>query len=420
LYIVNRITMKKKFYKILLNFIFLIILTNQATSETIKPGPLSYEEIQTALIFAKPGDIIDLDEGIFYFEDGLSLNVDNVKIQGKGMNKTILSFKNQKSGAEGLMITSNKVVLKDFAIEDTIGDAIVVKGAEGISFIRIRTEWTNGPKETNGAYGLYPVQSKDVLIKECIAIGASDAGIYVGQSERIKVLDSIAKFNVAGIEIENSYYAEVIGNHAEHNTGGILVFDLPDLPQQGGHSVLIAKNKVINNDTKNFAPEGNIVGKTPNGTGIMIMANENIEVRDNDIRNNATAGILIVSYQEETEDKNYNPIPNKIYIHNNFLSNNGYDVDKKRAGPISDVIPGKAPEIIWDGVTPIIEWFGLTSSDRIVLGKNFSEEGEADFVNLNLMTKYLLPRFHKIDKNNQNYFGSIQSLKSVSFSEGIN
>ena len=412
--------MKKKFYKILLNFIFLVILTNQAASETIKPGPLSYEEIQTALIFAKPGDIIDLDEGIFYFEDGLSLNVNDVTIQGKGMNKTILSFKNQKSGAEGLMITSNKVVLKDFAIEDTIGDAIVVKGAEGISFIRIRTEWTNGPKETNGAYGLYPVQSKDVLIKECIAIGASDAGIYVGQSERIKVLDSIAKFNVAGIEIENSYYAEVIGNHAEHNTGGILVFDLPDLPQQGGHSVLIAKNKVINNDTKNFAPEGNIVGKTPNGTGIMIMANENIEVRDNDIRNNATAGILIVSYQEETEDKNYNPIPNKIYIHNNFLSNNGYDVDKKRAGPISDVIPGKAPEIIWDGVTPIIEWFGLTSSDRIVLGKNFSEKGEADFVNLNLITKYLLPRFHKIDKNNQNYFGSIQSLKSVNFSEGIN
>ena len=412
--------MKKKFYKILLNFIFLIILTNQAASETIKPGPLSYEEIQTALIFAKPGDIIDLDEGIFYFEDGLSLNVNDVTIQGKGMNKTILSFKNQKSGAEGLMITSNKVVLKDFAIEDTIGDAIVVKGAEGISFIRIRTEWTNGPKETNGAYGLYPVQSKDVLIKECIAIGASDAGIYVGQSERIKVLDSIAKFNVAGIEIENSYYAEVIGNHAEHNTGGILVFDLPDLPQQGGHSVLISKNKVINNDTKNFAPEGNIVGKTPNGTGIMIMANENIEVRDNDIRNNATAGILIVSYQEETEDKNYNPIPNKIYIHNNFLSNNGYDVDKKRAGPISDVIPGKAPEIIWDGVTPIIEWLGFASSERIVLGKNFSEEGEADFVNLNLMTKYLLPRFHKIDKNNENYFGSIQSLKSVNFSEGIN
>jgi hypothetical protein len=108
--------MKKKFHKILLNFIFLIILSNQVMSETIKPGPLSYEEIQTALIFAKPGDVIDLDEGVFQFEDGLSLNVDNVTIQGKGMDKTILSFKNQKSGAEGLMVTSNKVILRDFAI----------------------------------------------------------------------------------------------------------------------------------------------------------------------------------------------------------------------------------------------------------------------------------------------------------------
>ena len=412
--------MNKKLHKILLSFIFLITLSDQVWSVTIKPGPLSYEEIQTALIFANPGDTINLDEGIFNFEDGLSLSIDNVTIQGKGMDKTILSFKNQKSGAEGLMVTSNKVILKDFAIEDTIGDAIVVKGAEGISFIRIRTEWTDGPKETNGAYGLYPVQSKDVLIKECIAIGASDAGIYVGQSKRIKVIDSVAKFNVAGIEIENSYYAEVIGNIAEHNTGGILVFDLPDLPQQGGHSVLISKNKVMNNDTKNFAPEGNIVGKTPNGTGIMIMANENIEVKENDIRNNATAGILIVSYQEETDDKNYNPIPNKIYIHNNTLVNNGYDVDKKRAGPISDVIPGKAPEIIWDGVTPISEWLRIKPSRRVILGKNFSDKGEADFVNLKLMTKYLIPRFHKIDKNLHNYLGEIESLEPVSFLKEIN
>ena len=146
--------MNKKLHKILLSFIFLITLSDQVWSVTIKPGPLSYEEIQTALIFANPGDTINLDEGIFNFEDGLSLSVDNVTIQGKGMDKTILSFKNQKSGAEGLMVTSNKVILKDFAIEDTIGDAIVVKGAEGISFIRIRTEWTGGPKETNGAYGL--------------------------------------------------------------------------------------------------------------------------------------------------------------------------------------------------------------------------------------------------------------------------
>ena len=47
--------MNKKLHKILLSFIFLITLSDQVWSVTIKPGPQSYEEIQTALIFANPG-----------------------------------------------------------------------------------------------------------------------------------------------------------------------------------------------------------------------------------------------------------------------------------------------------------------------------------------------------------------------------
>ena len=65
--------------------------------------------------------------------------------------------------------------------------------------IRLRTEWTGGPKETNGAYGFYPVESKDVLIDGCVAIGASDAGIYVGQSQNIIVKNSIAQYMWRGL-----------------------------------------------------------------------------------------------------------------------------------------------------------------------------------------------------------------------------
>ena len=387
--------MRNFFLKIIfLNFLIFINLTGSLLSNTIQPGPLSYEEIQKALILSKPGDIIKLGEGVFEFEDGLSLDINNVTISGEGINKTILSFKNQKSGAEGLMITSNGVILKDFAVEDTIGDAIVVKGAKGISFIRVRTEWTGGPKESNGAYGFYPVQSTDVLIDGCIAIGASDAGIYVGQSERIKVLNSIARYNVAGIEIENSFFAEVIGNISEHNTGGILVFDLPDLPQQGGHHILVENNIVRNNDTENFAPEGNIVGNTPNGTGIMVMANQFVEIKNNEIKNNATAGILIASYQDEAEDKNYNPIASNVFIHGNSLINNGFNVDKVRASPISEVINGKVPDIIWDGVVPLTEWIGMRSSKRVILGDNYSNSDTPVFANLKLMTKFLISYLH--------------------------
>ena len=398
-------------------FTFLVFFYGETVNAKIfiSPGPSAYDQIQEALILAKPFDEIHLNEGVYDLEDGLSLDVNNVTLSGDGINKTILSFKNQKSGAEGLLVTSSGVTLRDFAVEDTIGDAIVVKKAEGIRFLRVRAEWTGGPKSTNGAYGLYPVESKDVLIDSCIAIGASDAGIYVGQSERIKVINSEAKFNVAGIEIENSYFAEVIGNTAHHNTGGILVFDLPNLPQQGGHDILVKNNKVINNDTPNFAPEGNIVGKTPNGTGIMIMANENVKIEENIISGNATAGILVVSYLEEYEDDNYNPLPNKIFIKDNSLNNNGFDVDNERAEPIALLTEGKAPEIIWDGVTNIFEWLGLKKQKRLVLGPNKTKDGSTDMVNLNLMTYAILPWLHKTKKNYNDYIGEEISLTKVKF-----
>ena len=110
-----------------------------------------------------------------------------VKIEGEGMDASILEFSNQKSGAQGLLVTSDNVTLQDFAVVNAKGDAIKSKGANNISFIRVKTEWTGGPKTTNGAYGLYPVESENILIDDCVAIGASDAGIYVGQSKTLSL-----------------------------------------------------------------------------------------------------------------------------------------------------------------------------------------------------------------------------------------
>ena len=90
-----------------------------------------------------------------------------------------------------------------------------------------------------------PVKSENILIDHCIAIGASDAGIYVGQSKNIIVRNSEAFHNVAGIEIENSFYADVYNNYTHDNTGGILVFDLPDLLIKKGGNVRVFNNLVI-------------------------------------------------------------------------------------------------------------------------------------------------------------------------------
>ena len=147
------------------------------------------------------------------------------------MDKTILSFKEQVSGAEGLLVTANDFTIEDLAIEDAKGDALKINEAKNVIIRRVRTEWTNGPYTANGAYGIYPVQTENTLIDEVVAIGASDAGIYVGQSKNVVVRNSRAEYNVAGIEIENTLDADVFDNIAINNTGGILVFNMPNLSQ---------------------------------------------------------------------------------------------------------------------------------------------------------------------------------------------
>ena len=397
---------------LLITLLVMSSLSLSSKQVVLGPSPDSQEEIQEALIDLEPGDVLTLKSGEYFFEDGISLDVDDVIFEGSGINETILNFGSQVSGAQGLLVTSNGVTIRDFAVLDAKGDAIKVIGADGINMVRLRTEWQGGPKETNGAYGFYPVESKNVLIDGCVAIGASDAGIYVGQSQHIIVKNSIAQYNVAGIEIENSFYADVFDNIASHNTGGILIFDLPDLPQQGGHHVRVFRNKAINNDTDNFAPEGNIVGEVPRGTGIIIQANSEVEVFDNDIYGNGTVNLSIVTYGYETEDENYNPHPKSIQIHGNRFGEGGFDPDVE-TGELASILfalsEGDMPDIFWDGILPTSQLIlGQPDNEKLVMSNN----GDATFLTLNPI-KYMLPFFDPVERDIAEYDGEIRPLPPV-------
>jgi parallel beta-helix repeat protein len=389
-----------------------------AAVQIIQPSINAYEEIQEALILAEPGDIIRLTAGTFNLEDSLSLDVDNIRIEGEGMNQTILNFKNQQSGAQGLSVTSDNVTLQDFSVQDAKGDAIKVKGVTNIKFLRVKTEWTNGPSSENGAYGLYPVESRNVLIDGCIAIGASDAGIYVGQSQNIIVRNSRAEFNVAGIEIENSYFADVYNNVATNNTGGILIFDLPSLPQQGGHHVRVFNNQSVGNNTDNFAPEGNIVGEVPRGTGIIIQANSDVEIFDNVIGDNDTVNIAVVTYGSDTDDDEYYPHPKSIQIHGNKFGPTGYNPDTSK-GELAQILfelsGGNMPDIFWDGLLPLSQLvFGQPESDKMIISNN----GDATVLALDPI-KYLLPFFDPAILDINVFEGKIQPLSPVEFDENF-
>ncbi len=361
-----------------------LCMVGQAEARTwrIRPGAGAEQALQTALIEARPGDTVRLARGRFELSSGLSLDIDRVTIRGEGEDRSILSFTNQRRGAEGLLVTSDGVVLRDFAVENARGDAIKVRDCNGITFRGVRAEWTRGPNPENGAYGLYPVNCTNVLIRDSIARGASDAGIYVGQSRNIIVRDNVAELNVAGIEIENSYNADVFNNTATRNTGGILVFDLPGLPQQGGHSIRVFENAISNNNTPNFAPAGNIVASVPAGTGVLIMANRGVHVFKNDIGDNGTVNVLITAYRNEFQDANYNPLPRDIMIRDNRFGNTGF----APAGELAALAQmGVAfPDVLWDGATLFsVRGTPRNESVRIVMRDNRSSRGgQGSFLSL--------------------------------------
>jgi parallel beta-helix repeat protein len=362
---------------------------SSASVKRIEAGPDAAKRAQTALIEAQPGDIIELGEGRFDFKSTLSLDVSGVTINGQGPDKTILSFKDQGqgTGGEGLLITSKKdVAVGNLAVEDARGDGIKVNGTKKIAFRNVRVEWTGGPKETNGGYGIYPVLCTSVIIEGCKVSGASDAGIYVGQSQDIVVRHNRVEKNVAGIEIENSTRADVYENEATDNSGGILVFTMPDLPVKEGRSCRVYQNKVIANNHDNFAPKGNIVATVPPGTGVMIMANKQVEVFDNTIEQNQTSGLSIVSYlltEKPINDAGYDPFCEAIHVHDNRFSGNGGKPAGNIGEMLSKALGSPLPDILYDGIIDPKKQVDGKLPDALAI--RIKDNGKAGFANFDAM-----------------------------------
>jgi len=339
--------------------LLLITATFACQNEPSAPAEINtalYNDLQTQLINAKPGDVIKIPAGTHYFDRPLLLDgVSRVTIQGAGKDKTILSFAAQKAGAEGLKVTADSVSILDLTVTDTKGDAIRVQDATHVIMRNVKATWSNGAKASNGGYGLYPVGCDGVLIDKCEAAFASDAGIYVGQSKNVVVQNSYAHENVAGIEIENCTNAEVKYCRAEKNTGGILVFDLPSLPAGNGKTCKIHHNKIINNNHRNFAPEGNIVATVAPGTGLIFLAAKDVEAHHNEVIGHKTMGAAIASYhivQLKWDDKNYDPFTYDIKLHNNHFERKKAlpDLSKDFGKMVNVYFSGKPQDILYDGI----------------------------------------------------------------------
>lgn len=359
-----------------------MILITDTFAKTVQITAEKFEQkLNEAIEFSPAGTEIILPEGFFSMDNELVITKPGLTIKGQGMRKTTLSFKNQKVGSQGIFGSADNLTFEDFAIEDSAGNGLKVVSAHTVTFRRIRIAWTQGSREENGAYALYPVMSQNVLIEGCEISGASDAGIYVGQSKNIIVRNNKAFENVAGIEIENSTFADVYNNEAYNNSAGILIFNLPNLPVKGGRQTRVFANKVYDNNHHNFSTPGSIIHMVPKGLGIFVMANSEVEIFKNDIFDNHLTGIAISNYHisgRKITDLSFDPMPRHIYIYDNTLSEGRYKLfNISKMSIIFKLLLGfKTPEIIYDGIDDGT-YVGSKPSeyDLLCIGANKTREG---------------------------------------------
>lgn len=357
----------------------------------IEPGDRATFDAVEAFISARPGDTIRFDCGFFAIDQTLLLTrTEAVTVTGCGRDETVLSFRNS-GGVEGLLINNARgITIKDLTVADSAGNGIELRSVDHGTLRNVRTFWSSGggaqsddplsaenyqgedtpmqvactdpptqdprapennlggdttspdytPSEKAGRYGIYPVKSQNILIEESESIGASDAGIYVGQTSTAIIRDSRAAYNVFGFEIENVRHGEYSGNLAECNTGGFLIYDLDNLTQYGERTIM-RNNISRTNNTYNFA-EGGFVSVVPSGSGMITLAYDRIDVYDNVFENNNTGGILHVSYELFPEgagrptDRKIDFYTEGMRIYRNTFKNNGNGLPTPTTNDLAD------------------------------------------------------------------------------------
>jgi parallel beta-helix repeat protein len=349
------------------------------------------------------GKIFSFGPGTYNFTNTIPLaDIDSLTIKGAGINETYFDFSNSTSTTgEGIAaVDCSNLLFCGFTIQNTNGgNGITARNITGLRFDGVGTVWPE-TRSDNGAYGIYPVESDDVIVENCYTQGAVDAGIYSGQNQRVIMRNNVMTLNVFGMEAENNIHVEIYGNEFTRNTTGLLVYDNNGVSRiLSGSNCKVYDNTFTNNNESNFADLGSsLAADVPPGFGILYSATSALEITGNSFVDNECGGIIGVAYY--LVDFNFDPnadslftfLNDDIYIHDNSFSSGGgtYNVAgilDRPAGPLvwytfalngnvrpdifldqQDYTAGGAP---YAGTRAVIE----ESSDVIVLEANFVEAG---------------------------------------------
>ena len=342
----------------------------------VSPG----DSIQAAVAAAKPGDTVFVRPGRYH--ETIYIDKDNIRLIGgieKGERATL---DGQGKLNDAILYSGNNIVVENFMITQYKGNGIMGQGGNNF-------EIRGNIIADTGVYGIFPQLGKNGIVEHNIVSGIEDAAIYIGMSDNIHVAHNEVFDSVAGIEIENSRHAIVENNYVHNNTGGVLAFITPGLPIKTTFDVIIRNNFIVDNNHKNFGAPGSTVAGIPAGTGILIMAADQVIVEDNIISNNKTAGIMITDHYNApntTIDKGSDPYPDEVALLDNIMINNGYDtIDEVKALMLTEFKTGN-PDIIRVGKTNN----SCINNEPRYITVGISNFGKCSFDNTDKVETYLL------------------------------
>ncbi|CAA0102044.1 Uncharacterised protein [Halioglobus japonicus] len=339
------------------------------------------ESIQQAVQDAEPGTTIQVMPGTY--KETVYIDKDGIRLIGVilGGKRPVLDGEGELNDA--ILYSGNNIVVENFKITRYKGNGIMSQAGNN-------WEIRNNYIVDTGVYGIFPQLGQNGVVEHNVVSGIEDAAIYVGMSDNVHVAYNDVYDSVAGIEIENSRHAIVEANRVYNNTGGILAFITPGLPIKTTFDVIIRNNFVLSNNHDNFGAPGSTVAGIPAGTGILVMAADDVVIEGNIIKDNKNAGILVTDHSHAanvTIDPESDPNSDRVKILNNTMINNGYDpVTEIRAFMLTELKTGN-PDIV--SVGPTSDSCIVNRQQYITAG--LADYGNCDFTNTASIGNYLLP-----------------------------
>jgi parallel beta-helix repeat protein len=262
-------------------------------------------------------------------------------------------------------------------IRDVQGTAVKVAESEDVTLFRLTLLQGTSPSPDHGLIGLHVERSGRVAITGCLVAFAVDTGILVIGSHDVALRGNQPAASGVGLQVRGSERVEIDNHRARHNALGILVV--------GSADVALFNSDVIDNDGDNFAPAGALAAAMPPHVGVMVLASDAVEIHDNTIEDNPTAGVAVVSVEGLValgllggdHGLEFDGYPETVDIHDNQLANNGL----APAELFRDVLMlDPMTQLAWDGV------FDAAKDDgdghlRLCIRGN----GDADFVDFDAL-----------------------------------